>query len=166
VHRIVYGVSSCTGLGVTKSYKFSCNLVGVIMVRIFFKFFYMCNMSVWIYGLRKNGLTNHSCTQYTVLMHFMLITLTFLLAVWVEWVVFLEVFSVSHNFIQFFLVRTCLMCFLLWSVMYPVAQNLFIYLLLTYFRQLHQETFFWSYMTLSVGIVLSVCIIEIHVLLW
>jgi len=101
-----------------------------------------------------------------VLMHFMLITLTYLLGVWIEWVVFLEVFSISHSFIQFFLVRTCLMCSLLWSVMYPVAQNLFFYLFVDLFQTVASGNFFWIYMTLSVGIVLSACIIEIHVLLW
>lgn len=77
-----------------------------------------------------------------VLMHFMLITLTYLLAVWVEWVVFLEVFSFSHNFIQFFLVRTCLMCLLLWTVTYPVAQNLYVYLFVDLFQTVASGNFF------------------------
>lgn len=43
-----------------RSYKFSCNWIGVIMVRIFFYIFFTCATCLWIYGL-----SNHSYAYNT-----------------------------------------------------------------------------------------------------
>jgi hypothetical protein len=75
---------------------------------------------------------------------------------WFSW----RCFQSLTNFIQFFLVRTCLLCFLLWSISTLLPKIFSFICKLSYFRQLHQEIFVWIYVTtLFVGIVFSTCII-------
>jgi hypothetical protein len=81
---------------------------------------------------------------------------------WFSW----RCFQSLTNFIHFFLVRTCLLCFLLCFISTLLPTVFSFICKLSYFRQLHQDTFVWIYVTPFVGIVFSTCIIEIHLLLW